>query len=154
MTRYTETRDLLEELRFVNESFERSTPLKILEWTFERFNDDVAMACSFEERRATARCSSLRPILNHLLDTREFPRDARIRVTNRARWSLNMTRTTPGADADAWPCGTNDLRTSQSRAARRAVTGKSAWITSGETSRRAVAYEHENPDGGMRNSNS
>ena len=36
-------------IRWVNERFERSTPLEILSWTFERFGGDVAMACSFED---------------------------------------------------------------------------------------------------------
>ena len=35
----TPTDDLIDELESVNESFERSTPIKILEWTFDRFND-------------------------------------------------------------------------------------------------------------------
>ena len=59
----TPTGDLLDELESVNESFERSTPIEILEWTFERFDDDVAMACSFEDVALLHMVHQLRPQL-------------------------------------------------------------------------------------------
>jgi len=133
MTLMTPTGDLLDELESVNESFERSTPIKILEWTFERFNDDVAMACSFEDVALLHMVHQLRPNSEiifldtggHFAETLEFA--SRIERD----WSLTMTRTTPGRDADAWPCGTErccELRKVEPLG--RAVAGKSAWITS------------------------
>jgi len=116
----------------VNESFERSTPLKILEWTFERFNDDVAMACSFEDVALLHMVHQLRPNSEIIFWTRAdiSPRRSN-RVTNRARLVAQH-------DAHDARCRRRRvalrhrtmLRTSQSRAAREAVTGKSAWITS------------------------
>ena len=46
-------------------------------------------------------------------------------------WSLSMTRTTPGPDAAAWPCGTQrccELRKVEPLG--RALVNRSAWITS------------------------
>jgi phosphoadenosine phosphosulfate reductase len=46
-------------------------------------------------------------------------------------WELNVTRTQPGSEADAWPCGTErccELRKVQPLS--RAVAGKGAWLTS------------------------
>ena len=127
------TSDLIDELESVNESFERSTPLKILEWTFERFNDDVAMACSFEDVALLHMVHQLRPHTEIIfLDTLgHFPETLEFASRLEREWSLNMTRTTPDADADAWPCGTE--RCCQLRKVEplgRAVAGRSAWITS------------------------
>ena len=99
---------LLEQLSAVNDRFERSTPLEILEWTFERFGGDVAMACSFEDVALLHMVHQLRPstevvfldTLGHFAETLEFA--ARLE----REWSLNMTRTVPGPEADEWPCGT------------------------------------------------
>jgi hypothetical protein len=63
--------------------------------------------------------------LGHFPETLEFaPRIER-------EWSLNLTRTTPGPEADAWPCGTErccELR--KVEPLKRAVAGTAAWITS------------------------
>jgi phosphoadenosine phosphosulfate reductase len=129
----TPTSTLLEELEVTNERFERSTPLEILSWTFERFGDDVAMACSFEDLALLHMVHELRPAteivfldtLGHFAETLEFV--GRIE----REWSLNLTRTTPGPEADAWPCGTErccELR--KVEPLKRAVAGRAAWITS------------------------
>ena len=39
----------LDELEAQNLLFEHETPLAILKWTFDRYGDDLAMACSFED---------------------------------------------------------------------------------------------------------
>jgi phosphoadenosine phosphosulfate reductase len=127
------TSSLLDELETTNERFERATPLEILTWTFERFDDDVVMACSFEDLALLHLVHELRPqteiifldTLGHFDETLEFAH--RIEV----EWSLNLTRTTPGPEANDWPCGTErccELR--KVEPLKRAVAGRAAWITS------------------------
>ena len=60
-----------------------------------------------------------------------------------------MTRTTPGPDADAWPCGT--ARCCQLRKVEplgRAVAGRAAWITSVKRVDAPTRADDENPDVG------
>ena len=127
------TSSLLDELESVNQRFERATPLEILTWTFERFNDDVVMACSFEDLALLHMVRELRPAteiifldtLGHFDETLEFA--ARVE----REWSLHLTRTTPGPEADAWPCGSErccELR--KVEPLKKAVAGRAAWITS------------------------
>jgi phosphoadenosine phosphosulfate reductase len=127
------TSTLLEELESTNARFEHATPLEILAWTFERFGDDVAMACSFEDLALLHMVHELQPQTEiifldtggHFAETLEFA--GRIE----REWSLNLTRTTPGPEAEAWPCGTErccELR--KVEPLQRAVSGRAAWITS------------------------
>ena len=53
--------DLLSELDAVNSRLEHAAPLGILKWTFERFGDDLAMACSFEDVALLHMVHELRP---------------------------------------------------------------------------------------------
>jgi len=127
------TSSLLDELESTNVSFEHSSPLKILTWTFDRFGDDVAMACSFEDLVLLHMVHELRPAteiifldtLGHFAETIQFAD----RIER--EWSLNLTRTVPGPDAREWPCGTErccELR--KVEPLKRAVQGRDAWITS------------------------
>jgi phosphoadenosine phosphosulfate reductase len=129
----TPTPTLLSELDEVNERFERATPIEILQWTFDRFDDDVAMACSFEDVALLHMIHELRPATEivfldtggHFAETLEFASQME------HAWSLNLTRTQPGSDADAWPCGTArccELRKVEPLG--RALAGRAAWITS------------------------
>jgi phosphoadenosine phosphosulfate reductase len=124
---------LLDELEEVNERFERATPNEILSWTFVRFEDDVAMACSFEDVALLHMVHELQPATEvifldtggHFVETLEF--------TNRVAdaWKLNLIRTQPGSDANDWPCGTArccELRKVEPLG--RALQGRAAWITS------------------------
>jgi phosphoadenosine phosphosulfate reductase len=127
------TSALLDELETTNERFERSTPLEILSWTFERFGDDVAMACSFEDLALLHMVHELRPATEIIfLDTKgHFGETLEFVGRVEREWSLNLTRTTPGPDADAWPCGTErccELR--KVEPLKRAVSQRAAWITS------------------------
>jgi phosphoadenosine phosphosulfate reductase len=133
MPAITSTPSLLSELEATNERFERSTPLEILEWTFERFGDDVAMACSFEDVALLHMVHELRPDTEiifldtggHFVETLDFAGDIE------TKWSLNMTRTRPGPDADAWPCGTAQCcQLRKVEPLGRALQGRAAWITS------------------------
>ncbi|NNN00552.1 MAG: phosphoadenylyl-sulfate reductase [Acidimicrobiaceae bacterium] len=124
---------LLDELESETLRLEHESPLAILRWTFERFADDVAMACSFEDVALLHMVHQVRPdteILfldtgGHFVETLEFA--ARIE----REWLLNMTRTTPTREADPWPCGSErccELRKVEPLA--RALTTRAAWITS------------------------
>lgn len=132
MTTLLPTPELLDELEAVNAEFETSSPLEILKWTFERFNNDVVMACSFEDLALLHMVHELAPRTEiifldtegHFEETLSFAR----RIED--EWSLNVTRTTPGEEAKAFPCGTDrccELRKVEPLA--RALQGTSAWIT-------------------------
>ena len=129
----TPTPDLLDELDAVNERLERSTPLESLKWTFERFNDDVAMACSFEDLALLHMVHELRPATEiifldtggHFQETLDFAD----RISK--EWSLNVTRTVPGPDATASPCGSaNCCELRKVEPLGRALQNRAAWITS------------------------
>jgi len=129
----TPTAQLLGELDDVNARFERSTPLEILNWTFERFDDDVAMACSFEDLALLHMVHERRPSTEIIfLDTGGHFQETLDFVDQIAKeWSLNLTRTTPGPDAAASPCGSADCcELRKVEPLGRALEGRSAWITS------------------------
>jgi len=133
MALMTPTSDLLSELEVVDERFERATPLEILQWTFDRFDDDVAMACSFEDVALLHMVHELRPATEIIfLDTDghfQESLDFADRMTN--EWSLNVTRTEPGPDAAASPCGSaNCCELRKVEPLSRALEGRTAWITS------------------------
>lgn len=132
MSLITPTSELLQELEDANDSFERSTPIQILHWTFERFNDAV-MACSFEDVALLHMVHQIRPNTEIVfLDTDgHFPETLEFASRIERDWSLNMTRTKPGPAAMDWPCGTQrccELRKVEPLG--RALRGKVAWITS------------------------
>lgn len=127
------TASLLDELESTNQRFERATPLEILTWTFERFDDDVVMACSFEDLALLHMVHELRPRTEIIfLDTRgHFDETLEFAARVEKEWSLNLTRTTPGPEADDWPCGSErccELR--KVEPLKKAVAGRAAWITS------------------------
>lgn len=133
MALMTPTSDLLRELEEVDERFEHATPLEILQWTFDRFDDDVAMACSFEDVALLHMVHEVRPATEIIfLDTGGHFRET-LDFTSRmtSEWSLNVTRTEPGTDALASPCGSaNCCELRKVEPLGRALTGRSAWITS------------------------
>ena len=123
---------LLHELDAVNARFETATPLEILEWTFDRFDNDVAMACSFEDLALLHMVHELRPSTDIIfLNTLgHFPATLDFVALVAREWSLSLVTTTPDADADGWPCGSErccELR--KVEPLRRAVAGRPAWIT-------------------------
>jgi len=126
------TSTLLEELESVNATFEYAPPLEILAWVFERFGDDVSMACSFEDVALLFMVRQMRPATEIVFLDTGGHFDETLDFVNRIEreWSLNLTRTAPGPEAQAWPCGTErccELR--KVEPLRRAVSGRSAWIT-------------------------
>ena len=127
------TSELLRELDDMDATFETSSPLEILQWTFSRFGDDMAMACSFEDLALLHMVTQLRPRTEIVfLDTLgHFSKTLSFVAQIEKDWSLNLTRTSPGPDADAFACGTDrccELR--KVEPLKRAVETKPAWITS------------------------
>jgi phosphoadenosine phosphosulfate reductase len=123
---------LTNELDAENSRLESASPLDVLTWVFERFGDDIAMACSFEDLALLHMVHEQRPSIEvifldtggHFTETLEFVD----RIEH--EWSLNLTRTAPGPEADSWPCGTDrccELR--KVEPLQRALAGRSAWIT-------------------------
>lgn len=133
MSASTPSPETVEELEEVNERFELATPLEILQWTFERFGDEVAMACSFEDVALLHMVHQLRPDTEVIfLDTEgHFPETLTFADHVKRDWSLRVTTTKPGPEAAAWPCGTE--RCCEMRKVEplgRALAGHRAWITS------------------------
>lgn len=124
--------NLLDELESKNLEFEHSSPLQILEWTFERFGTDVVMACSFEDIALLHMVHQLRPSTEIIfLDTQgHFPETLEFAERIEREWNLNLKRTVPSSEVDAWPCGTErccELRKVEPLS--RAVSGSAAWVT-------------------------
>ncbi len=127
------TPELLSELAVVENQFTHAPPSEVLAWTFERFGDDVAFACSFEDVALLHMIHEIAPRTEVLfLDTGgHFPETIDFLEGLEREWDLNVTRTQPEPDAAAWPCGTErccELRKVEPLS--RAVAGKLAWITS------------------------
>jgi phosphoadenosine phosphosulfate reductase len=121
-----------DELELQNDVFEHSAPSDILQWAFDKFTD-VVMACSFEDIALLHMVRELQPSTEIIfLDTgQHFPETLEFAARIEREWRLNLTRTHPGPDADAWPCGTSrccELR--KVEPLKKALSGKSAWITS------------------------
>lgn len=120
------------ELDAENARLESASPHDILTWVFERFGDDVVMACSFEDLALLHMVTTLRPGTEVVfLDTGgHFPETLEFVSRVEREWSLHLTRTVPGPEADAWPCGTErccELR--KVAPLERALGGRAAWIT-------------------------
>jgi phosphoadenosine phosphosulfate reductase len=129
----TPTQTLLDELETKNLEFEHASPGEILAWTFDRFSDDVVMACSFEDLALLHMVHETRPNTEIIfLDTLgHFPETLEFASRIEHEWHLRLTRTVPSSEADAWPCGTErccELRKVEPLS--RAVAGSAAWITS------------------------
>ena len=127
------TPEILKELDAADTRFAHASPNEVLSWTFERFGNDVAFACSFEDVALLHMIHEIAPGTEVVfLDTRgHFPETTAFVDRLERDWHLNVTRTTPGVEADAWPCGTErccELR--KVAPLSRAVAGKGAWITS------------------------
>ena len=124
---------LLDELDRCDERFERAAPEEILTWTFERFGDDCALACSFEDVALVHLVHRLRPDTEIVfLDTGgHFPETLDFVERVRGEWNLRVVRATPGDDATPWPCGSSRCCEVRKVAPLgRALEGRAAWITS------------------------
>src|SRR6516165_9886141 len=123
---------LLDELDAADRALANAAPSEVIEWALGRFDGNVAMACSFEDLVLVDLAIQCAPDLEvifldtgfHFPETIEFAHrfcDAR---------GVNITVTTPGPEAAAWPCGTErccELR--KVAPLERALEGRDAWLT-------------------------
>ena len=124
--------EILKELEAADSEFTHASPSEILAWTFSRFATDVAFACSFEDVALLHMIHEVAPRSEIIfLETGgHFPETTEFLERMERDWDLNVTRTQPGPEAQAWPCGTErccELRKVEPLS--RAVAGKGAWIT-------------------------
>jgi phosphoadenosine phosphosulfate reductase len=132
VTETTTNADLVKELATQAQHFERVTPTDIIAWTLERFDGDVSFACSFEDVALLNMIRLAKPDVEVIfLDTEGHFRETYEFVDRLEReWDLNLTRTTPGPDAAAWPCGTAECCQRRKVAPlAAAVAGRAAWLT-------------------------
>jgi phosphoadenosine phosphosulfate reductase len=125
--------DLHGELAERANAFERATPEEIVAWTLDRFDGDVSFACSFEDVALLDIVRAHKPDVEVIfLDTEgHFPETYEFVDRLEREWNLNLTRTKPGADAAAWPCGTEECcQRRKVEPLKLAVAGRRAWITS------------------------
>ncbi|MGH9020249.1 MAG: phosphoadenylyl-sulfate reductase [Acidimicrobiales bacterium] len=125
------TSDLHDEIEGANARLELASPREVISWTLERFST-VALACSFEDLALLHMVHQLDPGIEVLfLDTGgHFPETLEFVDAVRRDWSLNLTVTHPGPDAQAWPCGTDRCcETRKVEPLTRALVGHDAWIT-------------------------
>jgi len=128
----TPTPELLAELDAAESRFAHAAPSEILQWTFDRFGTDVAMACSFEDVALLHMIHELAPDTEIVfLDTEaHFPETIEFRDRLTSEWGLNLTITTPGPDAANTPCGAEGCcQVRKVGPLQRAVEQRAAWIT-------------------------
>ncbi len=128
----TPTLELLNELADANQRFEMAAPSQILTWVFERFGDDVAMACSFEDVALLHLVHQQAPATEIIfLDTEaHFPETLAFRDQIALDWKLNLTITEPGPEAASTPCGSEGCcQVRKVAPLKRAVERRAAWIT-------------------------
>lgn len=126
----------LEELAATSEEFEALGPLAgataTIEWTFERFGDDVVVASSFQDvvlvdlvRKAKADAEIV------FLDTEyHFPETLAFVERLRKIWDLNLTVTHPDVPLDEFVCGTpRCCEVRKVQPLQKAIAGRKAWIT-------------------------
>jgi phosphoadenosine phosphosulfate reductase len=132
MTALDQTPELIAELLEANARFETGAPSQILTWAHERFGDDLAFACSFQDIVLLDLAVGVMPQLEIIfLDTKaHFQETWDYLETARTLYpELKVTITQP--DDGAIECG-QDGCCAQRKVAplRTAVSGKAAWITS------------------------
>jgi phosphoadenosine phosphosulfate reductase len=126
------TDTLREELAEAAHALGNAAPTEVIDWALERFSGNVAMACSFEDLVLIDLALSRKPDLEvifldtgyHFDETLAFAHEF---CTDRG---VNLTTTTPGPEADAWPCGTErccELR--KVAPLKGALAGRDAWLT-------------------------
>jgi len=121
------------ELAEISASFEASPPGTVLRWAFERFGDDLVLACSFQDIVLLDLSLQVNPKMEVIfLDTEfHFPETLDYVEQVRAHYGLTLTVTHPGPEASDTPCGADGCCGLRKVAPlRRAVSGKGAWLTS------------------------
>ena len=125
--------ELLADLTRVDQELSHASPGEILSWTFERFGQDVAFACSFEDTALLHMIHEVAPNTEVIfLDTgAHFTETIDFLDRLQGEWNLNVTRTQPAREASQWPCGSErccEMRKVEPLS--RALSARAAWITS------------------------
>jgi phosphoadenosine phosphosulfate reductase len=122
-----------EDLAAISQGFEGAPASSVLRWAIDTFGESVALAASFEDIVLIDLATKIAPGVEVVfLDTgAHFPETLSFVDEVRARYELNLTVTTPGPDADAHPCGSEQCcQFRKVEPLRRALAGKQAWLTS------------------------
>ncbi|HUY64951.1 MAG TPA: phosphoadenylyl-sulfate reductase [Acidimicrobiales bacterium] len=122
----------LQELEARATELETAPAGTVMAWAVERFEGQVALACSFQDVVIVDLAVAVDPAMEVLfLDTGfHFPETLEFVEEVKARYDLNLRVLTPGPEANAWPCGTDrccELR--KVAPLDRALQGRSAWLT-------------------------
>jgi phosphoadenosine phosphosulfate reductase len=104
----------------------------VIAWAHDRFDGQVALACSFQDCVVVDLAVRVDPAVEVLfLDTGfHFPETLEYVEEVRARYDLNLRVLRPGPEAARWPCGTErccELRKVAPLDA--ALAGRGAWLT-------------------------
>src|SRR5665213_3607562 len=102
----TELVALRAELAERSAAFESAAAGSVIAWATERFGSRLALACSFQDAVIVDLAVAVNPGIEVIfLDTgAHFPETLAYVETIRARYDLNLTTTTPVANAEASPC--------------------------------------------------
>ena len=123
---------MLAELQQANDRLAYAPPSDVVRWVYERFGDDTVFACSFEDVALLHLVLQQHPAAEVLfLDTEgHFPETYDFVAAVEREWSVHLTRTQPGPEAAASPCGTADCcRLRKVEPLARAVRGRAAWVS-------------------------
>lgn len=123
--------ELVSSLAGVSQRLETASPGEIISWALSQFTRP-AFACSFEDLALLNMLREAQPNIPVIfLDTQgHFPETLSFLDEMTTRWSLNVVRTTPTADADAWPCGTGECcQRRKVEPLGRALAAYDVWFT-------------------------
>lgn len=122
-----------EDLALLSKEFETAPASSVIRWAVGEFGDSLALAASFEDIVLIDLATRVAPDIEVVfLDTEaHFPETLAFVEEVRERYSLNLTVTKPGPEAAAHPCGSAQCcQFRKVEPLKRAVAGKSAWLTS------------------------
>ena len=122
-----------EDLALLSKEFETAPASSVIRWAVGEFGDSLALAASFEDIVLIDLATRVAPDIEVVfLDTEaHFPETLAFVEEVRERYDLNLTVTKPGPEAAAHPCGSAQCcQFRKVEPLKRAVAGKSAWLTS------------------------
>jgi phosphoadenosine phosphosulfate reductase len=126
------TEELAATIEETNARLESAPASEAVAWALGRFGRDLVLAASFQDIVLIDLATALDPGIEVVfLDTgAHFEETLAFVEETRRRYDLRLNVTTPGPEADDWPCGSArccELR--KVAPLRRALAGKGAWIT-------------------------
>ncbi|MGH9302679.1 MAG: phosphoadenylyl-sulfate reductase [Acidimicrobiales bacterium] len=121
-----------QELGRISAELEKQPASAAIRWAAEEFGSDLILAASFQDCVLIDIAVGVDPGLRVMfLDTGfHFPETLEYVEAVRSRYGLNLEVLTPDADADAWPCGTEQCcRRRKVEPLQKVLVGARAWIT-------------------------